>query len=191
MTIENELNGFNAISLVEKPAIEEDFLYLKKEGVDVKLATINKEQRIVMGPALIPDKPILRVDPETEEEYHIYFSKETVKKGAELYLMSGKQSAATLEHKEGVDDVCLVESWIVSDTEKDKSAAFGMPQKEGTWMVSLKINNDDIWDNYVKNGKVKGFSIEGMFSNKERADLSQTKSELQQVLELFGFNENA
>ena len=174
LTIEDLKQGIQAISLVESPAIESDFIALSKQKVEVELATVSKEKRIVMGPALIPEKPILRIDPATEEEYYIYFSKDTIRKGAEMYLMAERQKQATLEHAEAVEGVCLVESWIVEDTEKDKSAVYGMEQKPGTWMVSLKVQDDDLWEDYVKTGKVKGFSIEGFFINEQKAELKQT-----------------
>lgn len=174
LTIEDLEQGIQAISLVESPAIESDFIALSKQKEEVKLATVNEEKRLVMGPALIPEKPILRYDQATEEEYYIYFTKDTIRKGAEMYLMAERQKEATLEHAEAVGGVCLVESWIVEDSAKDKSAFYGMDQKPGTWMVSLKIEDDTLWTEYVKTGRVKGFSIEGFFINEQKAELQQT-----------------
>jgi hypothetical protein len=173
LTIEDLEQGIQAISLVENPAIESDFIALSKQGVEVKLATVSEEKRIVMGAALIPEKPILRIDQATDEEYYIYFTKETIRKGAEMYLMAERQKEATLEHAAAVDGVCLVESWIVEDSAKDKSAFYGMEQKPGTWMVSLKIEDDVLWEEYVKTGRVKGFSIEGFFMNEQKAELNK------------------
>ena len=185
LTIEDLEQGIQAISLVENPAIESDFIALSKQKVEVKLATINEEKRIVMGPALIPEKPILRYDNATEEEYYIYFSKDTIRKGAEMYLMAERQKEATLEHAEAVEGVCLVESWIVEDSAKDKSAFYGMEQKPGTWMVSLKIDDDIIWEDFVKTGMVKGFSIEGFFMNEQRAELNKEDPFINLLNELY------
>ena len=99
-------------------------------------------------------------------EYYIYFTRETVKKASELYLMRGNQNNATYEHFEKIEGLTLVESWIVEDKEKDKTAFYGMDYPIGTWAGSFKVNNKDIWENYVKTGKVKGFSIEGYFADK-------------------------
>ncbi len=115
----DENSGIDAISLVENPAIEENFLALSKDKV-YKFAQIDGEKRILMGAILVPNKPIYRKD--GDEEYYIYFTKETVRKASELYLSKGNQNNSTYEHFEKINGVSLVESWIVEDTEKDKSA---------------------------------------------------------------------
>ena len=157
----DELSGIDAISLVENPAIELDFVALKKEVQKIELAEIDKEKRILMGPALIPEQPIYRRN--GEDEFHIFFSKATVLKASQLYLKRGNQSNSTLEHEETIKGVTLVESWIVENPKIDKSALHGFELKEGSWMVTMKIDDDKIWDEYVKTGAVKGFSIEGAF----------------------------
>lgn len=159
---DQELNGIEAISVVESPAIEEDFVALKNQ--EVKLAEVDKEKRILLGALLIPNKPIYRRN--EEEEYYIYFSRDTVRKASELYLMRGNQNNSTLEHQYEINGLSLVESWIVEDKQKDKSAYYGMDLPIGTWMGAVKVNNDEIWNEYVKTGKVKGFSIEGYFVDK-------------------------
>jgi hypothetical protein len=159
---ENEFSGIEAISVVENPAIEEDFIALKKH--EVQLAEVDAEKRILMGPALIPNKQIYRTN--GEEEYNIFFSEDTVKKASELFLSRGKQNNSTLEHQVDIQGLSVVESWIIEDSEMDKSKKYGLSLPKGTWMVSVKVNNDDIWNNYVKEGKVKGFSIEGFFADK-------------------------
>ena len=159
---ENEFSGIEAISVVENPAIEEDFIALKKH--EVQLAEVDAEKRILMGPALIPNKKIYRTN--GEEEYNIFFSEDTVKKASELFLSRGKQNNSTLEHQVDIQGLSVVESWIIEDSQMDKSKKYGLSLPKGTWMVSVKVNNDDIWDNYVKEGKVKGFSIEGFFADK-------------------------
>lgn len=156
------ITGIQAISVVEQPAIEEDFIALKEEK-KVELKSIDDEKRILMGAALIPNKPIYRRD--GEEEYYIYFSKDTVRKASELFFMSGNQSKATLEHQVDIEGLTAVESWII-EGEQDKSRLYGMDLPVGTWMVSMKVNNDEIWNDWVKTGKVKGFSIEGYFMDK-------------------------
>lgn len=159
---ENEFSGIEAISVVEFPAIEEDFIALKKH--EVQLAEVDKEKRILMGAALIPNKEIYRTN--GEEEYNIFFSEETVKKASELFLSRGKQNNSTLEHEVDIQGLSVVESWIIEDTNMDKSKKYGLSLPKGTWMVSVKVNNDEIWEEFVKKGKVKGFSIEGFFADK-------------------------
>lgn len=176
-------SGIDAISIVEAPAIESNFVALKSH--EVKFAKVDAEKRILMGPILIPDKPIYRkqiVDGELDE-FYIYFSKQTVAKASQMYLMNSKQSNTTLEHGMELNGLCLVESWLKEDMEKDKSAIYGMTDPIGTWMGSLKVTNDDVWENYVKTGKVKGFSIEGYFADKMK--MSKTPSVLDEVRELL------
>ena len=187
---EDEFGGIDAISLVERPAIEENFVALKDQK-EVKLKAIDKDKRIILGALLVPNKTIYRK--EGKDEYYIYFSKETVKKASELFLMNGKQNNATLEHKFDIEGLTLVESWIVENKEKDKSAIYGMDVKVGTWMGAVKVNNEDIWQDFVKTGDVKGFSIEGFFLDKEERPKEKIKdnlsSEIKAGLELLKLKE--
>ena len=154
--------GVEAISVVSDPAIESDFIALNSQ--EIKLAEINKEKRLLMGALLIPKKPIYRRN--KDDEYYIYFSKDTIVKASQMYLQNGNQSQSTLEHEQELKGLTLVESWIVEDKTKDKTALYGLDVPVGTWMGSVKVENDDIWNDYVKTGKVKGFSIEGYFADK-------------------------
>jgi hypothetical protein len=158
----DEFSGIQAISVVENPAIEEDFIALKNQ--ELKLAEVDKEKRILMGAALIPNKPIYRKN--KEKEYYIYFSRKTVKKASELFLMRGNQNKSTLEHQLPLQGLSVVESWIVEDDKFDKTRKYDLNAPIGTWMVSVKVNNDEVWNDFVKTGKVKGFSIEGYFADK-------------------------
>ena len=159
---DNEISGVEAISVVENPAIEEDFIALKSE--EIKLAEVSGEKRILMGALLVPNKPIYRRN--GEDEYYVFFSKDTILKTAQTFLMKGNQNNSTLEHQYSLSGLTLVESWIVEDEVHDKSRKYGMNVPVGTWMGSVKVNNEDVWNDFVKTGKVKGFSIEGYFSDK-------------------------
>jgi len=158
---DNEFSGVEAISIVEEPAIEEDFVALKAHKIE--MAEVDTDKRILMGPALIPDRKIYRRN--DEEEYYIFFSKDTVRKASELFLARGNQNNSTLEHQYDLNGLSVVESWIVEDPQKDKSKLYNLNVPEGTWMVSVKVNNEEVWQEFVKSGKVKGFSIEGYFSD--------------------------
>ena len=154
--------GIEAISIVENPAIEEEFIALKTE--EIKLAEISKDKKLLMGALLVPNKPIYRKS--GEDEYYIYFSKNTISKASQLYLKNGNQNNSTLEHQHSLSGLTLVESWIVEDKEKDKSRLYNLNVPVGTWMGTVKVNNDEVWNEYVKTNKVKGFSIEGYFADK-------------------------
>ena len=157
------LSGIEAISIVDRPAIQENFIALSEQN-KIELAEIDKEKRILMGAALIPNKNIYRQD--GEDEYYIYFYEDTVRRASELFLMRGNQNKSTLEHEAELHGLSVVESWIIEDEKHDKSRKYDMELPVGTWMVSMKVNNDEVWNNYVKTGLVKGFSIEGYFTDK-------------------------
>jgi hypothetical protein len=176
-----EYSGIEAISIVENPAIEEDFVALKNQ--EIKLAEIDSEKRILMGALLIPNKPIYRKN--GKDEYYIYFSNSTVLKASQLFLQRGNQNNSTLEHKDVLDGLSLVESWIIEDEVHDKSRKYDMELPVGTWMGSVKVNNEDVWNEYVKTGKVKGFSIEGYFADKmERPKDATVKEDLDDLEEV-------
>jgi len=171
---DQDASGIEAISIVENPAIEEDFIALKSD--EIKLAEVSKEKKILMGALLIPNKPIYRKN--GEDEYYIYFSKDTVLKASQMYLTKGNQNNSTLEHQHSLSGLSLVESWLVEDEVHDKSRKYGMNVPVGTWMGAVKVNNDEIWNEYVKTGKVKGFSIEGYFADKMERPKESIKEDM-------------
>ena len=176
---EGELSGIDAISIVEQPAIEENFVALKDE-LKIELADVDKDKRILMGAALIPNKKIYRKD--REDEYYIYFSEDTVRRASELFLMKGNQNKSTLEHQAQLSGLSVVESWIIEDDTHDKSRKYGLNMPVGTWMVSMKVNNEEVWKDYVKTGKVKGFSIEGYFTDKVAMSMISKENDAAEVL---------
>jgi len=184
---DQEMAGIEAISIVESPAIEADFVALKAD--EIKLAEVDKEKKILMGALLIPNKPIFR-NSDDQDDYYIYFSKDTVEKASQLYLKNGNQNNTTLEHQHSLSGLTLVESWLVVDEKFDKSRKYGMNVPIGTWMGSVKVNNDEVWNDYVKTGKVKGFSIEGYFADKmdrpkDSVGLSKDEKLINQIKEIL------
>jgi len=157
--------AIDAISLVSAPAIEENWVFFGKEKNNLTLAKVDEEKRMLVSPALIPDKQIFRYDANTDSDYYVYFSKDTVRKASELYLKNNNHHKATEEHSERVSGVLTVESWIIEDTKTDKSTLYGFSLPKGTWMVKMKIENEDLWQK-IKSGELKGLSIEGYFTNK-------------------------
>ncbi len=192
----DEASGIDAISLVETPAIESNFIALNKH--ELLLKEIDSEKRILMGPALIPDKSIYRRN-DNGDEYYIYFSKDTVRKASELFFKKSNHQNATYEHEKKIDNMTIVESWIVEDPKKDKTALYGMDVPAGTWMVSMKVDDEKIY-NDAKEGTIKGFSIEGYFADRydlkkdtyeslEREYLVEELKEFLDVTELESFND--
>ena len=178
-------HGIDAISIVSAPAIESNFIALKKHNV--KFATLDADKRILMGPALIPDKPIYRN--QDGEEFYCYFSQNIVRRASELYLTRGNQNNATLEHEFNIHGLSLVETWIKEDMVNDKSALYGLNDPVGTWMVTMKVANDQIWNEYVKTGLVKGFSIEGFFAENSSVKASKlaVHPELDEYIKSLGY----
>jgi len=179
LILNKDTDGVDAISVVDRPAIEENFIALKEQH-EIKLAEVDNEQRILMGAALVPDKMIYRKN--GKDEFNVFFSAVTIKQASEKFLMNGNQNNATLMHEKSVKDLSVVESWIIDNPEMDKSKQYGFSLPKGTWMISMKVNNDDIW-NKVKAGEIKGFSIEGYFADK--AQLSSNKQIIEQLKKLL------
>lgn len=152
--------GITAMSIVDDPAILINFLKLSKEEKQVNLA-VDKEQQIVSGPALIPNLKIYRSAESLglDEDGYIYFSEETVKEMAHLFMTSERMNTITLDHETENSDLKLIESWLVEDPKQDKAVALGFDVPKGTWMVSYKVENDELW-NKIKKGEFNGFSIE-------------------------------
>lgn len=170
--------GVFAISLVNAPATEETFIAMAKQDKIVKFAKVDEEQRILMGLVLQPEQLIYRVD-EDGNEFEMFFSAETIKDFSQNFFQSGFQLNSKLEHDETIENVTFVESWLVADSKKDKSAAYGLSYPVGSWLVSMKVDNDDIWNNYIKTGELKGFSIDGMVELEEvnfKSNIQMSKS---------------
>lgn len=172
---ENE-DGVFAISLVESPAIEENFVALSAEKVELKV--VDDERRIVVGFALVPEKRIYRRM--NGKEFNIYFTKETVNQAQELFMKKLNLKNWTLEHEQKTDGISVIESWIVEDPKNDKANLYNLDPQGGEWVVMSKIDNDEVW-NDVKEGKFKGYSIEAMFSGFEQL-ASKDESEAEEVL---------
>ena len=156
--------AIDAISLVSAPAIEQDFVYFNKAKNNLTFAKVDEDKRIIVSPALIPNKQIFRYDANTDSEYYVFFSKETVRRASELYLKHNNHHKATYEHQDRVSGVLTTESWI-KEGDMDKSKLYGFDLPNGTWFVKMKIDNDDLWKK-IKDGELKGLSIEGYFTDK-------------------------
>ena len=161
---ENEALAIDAISLVSSPAIEVDFVFFGKEKNNLTFAKVDEEKKELIAAALVPNKQIYRFDQNSQSEYYVWFSKDTVKKAAYSYLKHNNHHKATYEHQQRVAGVLTVESWI-KEGDSDKSKLYGFDLADGTWFVKMKIENSDLW-NKIKEGELKGLSIEGYFVDK-------------------------
>jgi hypothetical protein len=179
------LLGVYAISVVEQPAIGVDFVALSEQH-NVKF----KEdfRGLLYGALLIPDQLIYRRNDETDEEYYVKYSKDTIRAIAYNYLKQANQNNATVEHAKVVDGVSLVETWII-EGENDKSKNFGFDLPEGTWFGCMKVENEEV-KKQIQNKEVLGFSIEGNFIAEKEMYLSAHEefaailAEIEQLLTL-------
>lgn len=179
--------GVYAISLVENPAMEGLFVALSKQE-EIKLAEVDKEQRILMGLVLEPNKPIYRN--QGGEEFNIVFNEETIKELSHNFFKLGYQKNSTIEHEseKKINGVTFVESWIVEDSKIDKSANFGFNYPKGSWIATMKVDSEDVWDNYVKTGKVQGFSVDAMLSLEEinlKSDIKMSKEQEKSIWDML------
>ena len=176
---ENQELAIDAISLVSEPAIEVDFIFFGKEKNNLTFAKTDDEKRMLISPALIPNKQIFRYDPNTDQDYYVYFSTDTVRRASEMYLRYNNHHKATYQHSDRVSGVLTTESWI-KEGDQDKSNLYGYDLPKGTWCVKMKIENDELW-NRIKEGELKGLSIEGYFVDKMET-LSKKKPSDKEVL---------
>ena len=180
-TFEGKFNkdskGVFAISLVNQPATEETFIAMSKQEKVVTLSKVDEEQKILMGLVLQPNQMIPRID-EKGDEYQMYFSAETIKAYSENFFKSGFQLNSKLEHETPIEGVTFVESWIVENPKVDKSYNFGMEYPKGSWIATMKVDNEDIWNNYVKTGELQGFSIDAMVELEEVKEKVNFKSNI-------------
>lgn len=153
------------------------------EDTNMTFSVFNNEQRLVVGPAMIPDKMIIRRNEITGEIYYVYFTAETIKKLQQKFMRDKLLDATNIEHqRKYLRDVDVVESWIVDDVEKDKQQVFNMNYPVGTWMIILKVSDDDVWKR-VKDGELKGFSVQGYFL--EKAKFRKDTELIQQIKDIL------
>lgn len=154
---------------------------------EMSFSVFSMEEKMVVGPAMVPDKMIIRRNEITGEVYYVYFTAETIKKLQQKYMLEKLLDKTNVEHgRRFLNGVSVVESWIVDDSAKDKQQVFGMDYPKGTWMISMKIDDDAIWQK-VKDGKLNGFSVQGYFLEKAKFSKDNTKTinEIKDILKQF------
>jgi hypothetical protein len=172
---DNDEYGVYAISLVDEPAIEVDFVALNKDRI--LLARVQDgEKRMLYGPALIPNQAIVRFD-KNGQKYFIKYSPETIEKTAQEFLKRNLHHNHTVQHELPVAGLTVVESWIKQGADKGQEFGFDLP--DGTWMIGVKVEDDNTWE-AVKQGVLKGFSIEGFFVPEKEEVYNE--SELEAIL---------
>jgi len=174
---ENE-DFLSAMGFVDMPAIEQNLVYFNKGKQNYTFGKIDEEKGIIVSPALIPEKRIFRFNPETNEEYYVYFTEETIRTLSQNFLKQGMSKNVTEQHETPVDGIYLIYSWIVENQEDPLITKYGFKNiPNGTWAVSYKIENEDIKEK-IKNKEIGGLSIEAYLSEKfSKIDLDKQKIE--------------
>jgi hypothetical protein len=182
MKINNDEDGVFAMSIVESPAIEKNFVYLSKEIISLKL--VDEEQGIIVGIALTPNKKIPRRT-KNGTMYDIFFTNQTVATAAEMFMKNLKGNSFTINHNEETSDVSVMESWIVEDPNNDKSNIYNLEASEGDWCLKARVSDPKLKEK-IKAGKINGYSLEGkFFSETEVIEPTKDTEELQAIKELL------
>ncbi len=171
---DEDQDGVFAISLVDEPAIESDFLALSKQTnnkFNIKLKEIDKKRKVVVGYALIPDLKIPRV--KDGKEFNIVMSKETVALAAKLYMKNLNLANVTSQHEKPVKGCCVIESWVIEDAKNDKANIYNLDPKPagGEWVVMMALTDEEY--KKVEDGEYNGFSIEAMFQGFDALEQSK------------------
>ena len=155
---EESTKGVYGISLVESPAIMEEWIMLTEHPKEFKFSTVDDAKNLLLGAVLIPEQRIYRnMD---GNEFEMKFSAETIEKLAHNFQKQSFQNNSSLEHEQALTDVTFAETWIVEDSNNDKSNAFGKTYPKGTWVAMSKVS-DDLYAK-AKSGEIKGFSIDAL-----------------------------
>ena len=154
ITLEDFEQGMYKISLVDKPAIEENFIYFSKQSIEM---FANDEKREVVGPIMIPNKEILRQSAENGY-YYVRFTEDTIREIMYNYSKKGLFNEFGIQHENDTTDVVMLEIWM-KESDNDKSTDYGFDLPNGTVFVKAKIESDELF-NAIKDGEINGFSIE-------------------------------
>lgn len=188
LIIEKDSDMLVGMGLVEIPAIESDAYYFNNEKNNYTFAK-ETEEGLFVGLAMTAEKKIYRFDPFTNEEYYVWFSKETIKQLSQKFMITNQQHNVTEQHENSIKDVFLVYSWIVENEQDPIITKYKFKDVPiGSWVVMYKINNEDIKEK-IKSGEIKGFSVEGFFTEKFATALNKEedvyKEQYEKIKELL------
>lgn len=181
---DDDRTGVELVSLVDRPAIERQWMAFNSHARPQLFAVESEEKRIVTGPMMVADLPIYRKD--EMGEYYVTFDADTIRKIVYKFAKHGNGQQANVMHKQIVDGVYMFESWIIDETKGVPKGFEALPI--GSWFGSFRVENDDVWAK-IKDGTFNGFSVEGIF--KEDMDAAREKQmidELLKALEDAGFD---
>lgn len=161
---EDDKGVFN-LSFVKSPAMKSNFVAFSEDDKPsnlIQFKSIDEEKRMIIGLVLQPNLDIYRFDKDSGKEYNIRFSEQVIEDLMIHYAKESNQNNSSIEHSKEIEGVTFFEHWKVLDPKMDKSVSFGLEFPKGSWLTTAKIDNDEVWNNYVKTGEVLGLSIDGM-----------------------------
>lgn len=168
--------GIDAISLVDMPAVEKNFLCFSEEKQPVKMKFDNSKH-IITGVVCLADTPIYRYN-ERMGEYYVVFTKETIEKMVEKFAKMDLFKSVNLQHddKQFVDGIYMIESYITNKQRGINPIEFAdIP--DGSWVCSYKVENEALWGEIINGNKLNGFSLQGMFELEEQFNKQEPKEE--------------
>jgi len=189
---EGEIFGdLSLVSIVFEPATEKGFHLFSKEK-KYSFAKVDQDKQIIVGPAMVPNKKILRYNEENDTYFNCFFSQDTIRKCSELFLKNSNHTKTNLEHGElltsnQINGAYIVQSWIVEDPEMDTAKAYGFSPVKGEWYIAFKIENPTLW-NIIKDNGFSGFSVEGVFAEKF-FHLFSKENDIENQIKSIVFNE--
>lgn len=159
----------NFVSLVEDPAIQMDWVAFSSTGEmkkeqNFKFKIDNAQKQMLSGVFMIPDKPIYRVDKETGEEYFVVFTADDIERAVKKFFKNGYNNNINVEHSTLAPGCYVMDSWFIRDSDSNPVKKFGFNDLPvGTWVGTVHVEDENMWNEFVKTGKIKAFSVEGLF----------------------------
>jgi len=178
---EDESFSYDKISLVDKPAIQSDWFAFSEQSKPY-LFVVNEDKQILAGAFMIPDMPIYRFDEQTKEEYFVMFTKEIIEKLHYNFNKNNRNAAINIMHTDEMAEAYVTENWLIEDKENDKSKIYGFDLPVGTSFGLVKIESKKFWEDNIKSGKLRGFSIEAFL---QRENTPINKIEMNKQTQLF------
>lgn len=166
---DNDGTEVDKISLVEDPAIQVNFIAFNKDGSkkneyqNQKFKIQDASKRMLTGVFMAANKPIYRVDKETGEEYYVIFEAQDIERAVKKFFKGNQSGRINIEHSDMAPGCYVMDSWFIRDPQNNPLKSFGFEVNTGDWCGTVYVEDEKLWNEYIKTGKLKGFSVEGLF----------------------------
>jgi hypothetical protein len=168
---EDDESQLEAMALVDNPAIELNWQTFNNTKINF---VANKEKRVISGALMVADLPIYRRD--ESGEYYGLFTAEDIYNLRNKFFKQSKDKEVNMMHDPNkmLEDVYMIENFII-DSSRNINSPKGFNLPDGSWFGSYKVDNDEVWNDFIKTGEFKGFSVEGIFKTEKIAEKTRTK----------------